>query len=71
MAQEILDQTAKRLIAALEAVVPYALSRAEDLVAQKAAGNEDPTCPGADAACAAASALLAELSTLLAAEIKL
>jgi hypothetical protein len=54
------------LLAALRALLPYALSRAEDLQAAKDAGNEDPAYPGADAACAAvesASALLARFDT--------
>ncbi|MDP3858928.1 MAG: hypothetical protein Q8Q73_14325 [Stagnimonas sp.] len=37
----------ERLRAALAEVLPYAESRAEDLEAFKAAGNEDPNFPGA------------------------
>lgn len=52
------------LVAVLARVLPYALSRAEDLQAHKDAGNEDPAFPGAAEACEAveaASRLLAEL----------
>lgn len=38
---------------ALEAVLPYAVSRGEDLVAAKAAGNEDGSVQGADEATSA------------------
>lgn len=45
-------------------VLPYATSRAEDLLAAKAAGNEDPTCPGADEAAAKIEAASAVLEAL-------
>ena len=51
----------ERLRAALAEVLPYAESRAEDLAAFKAAGNEDPDFPGAaeaGAAVARAQALI-------------
>ena len=44
---EVCGAEIERLCAALAEVLPYAESRAEDLEAFKATGNEDPTFPGA------------------------
>lgn len=38
---------APTLLASLRAVLPYAMSRAEDLDEARASGNEDPAYPGA------------------------
>lgn len=62
------------LLVALEAVLPYAITRGEDLEEAKAAGNEDPAFPGADkctAACEAALKLLAGKQPLPAAGVEL
>lgn len=58
---------AHRLAVELRLVLPYAVSRAEDLDEFKRAGNEDPAFPGAEVAsevCASADALLAECEQL-------
>jgi len=47
--QHELQGKIEALEAALNDVLPYALSRAEDLEEAKEAGNEDPNFPGADA----------------------
>lgn len=60
---EVCGTEIERLRAALAAVLPYAESRAEDLAAFKAAGNEDPDFPGAaeaGAAVARAQALITD-----------
>lgn len=62
------------LLVALEAVLPYAITRGEDLEEAKAAGNEDPAFPGADkctAACESALKLLAGKQPLPAAGVEL
>lgn len=60
---EVCGAEIEGLRAALAEVLPYAESRAEDLAAFQAAGNEDPDFPGAAEAGAAvrrAQALIAE-----------
>ena len=55
---------AQALEDALRAVLPYAESRAEDLIEAKEAGMEDPAYPGAADAVAAVNAAKALLASL-------
>lgn len=57
-------QRADDILAALRAILPYAESRAEDLVEAKEAGMEDPAYPGAADALAAVDAAKALLASL-------